>query len=795
MAKKKKQAAETIPEAAPTEAPASAAAAPEPLPMGEGLLCRWDQLAPSPQNPRKTFEPTALGELAESIAAEGILENLLVRPAPGIGNGVPQYEIVAGERRWRSIGLLVDAGRWDPAAPNIPCVSRPLTDAQALVLAIVENVQRQDIDPVEEGEAFRLLQALDPATWTTETLAQRIGRTQRHVQKRLQLVTRLADPVKEALSKGEINLEQAKVFVLGDTKEQAKHLKTMKRADWLADPEQIREAMVRERVPVSVALFDVAQYAGEIVEDEDDRDENDRGARYFTDTGEFNRLQAAAIDAKIVELEAKWPWVDRLGEQARIWAYEKAPARDKRRGAVIKISGRRDVEIVEGVLRPGMRPEAESSEASRGTAKKKKAGPIRWLTQAQVDRVKAAKTLALRRAVAAAPKAALALTILGLATHSEVTIRGDGSSFGSVSRNTRVTEPKAETAARRALFEPLLAAAPKSFAGEIVAACSATYLGSDAQAAIFRALMALDEAHLLQLLAAAIAQRVGCWVENSSKPGDSALAIAIAEVTEAYPRLEGLWQPDEDYFKAYRRDTLLGLAIANGLGEGFNLMKKSEQVATLAHPLWTHRHFAELQFLDDKALAAAMAGPALMPPPAPAPAAPLARCRDCEAHEGGKHHKRCGFAKAGEKKVTAAQCAPEGAGDAAPLACRECGAVPLRKHKRDCALASEGKVSAASCEPAPPPAQAPAAALPKCRLCEAPVFSAHAAHCALHETEAMVSMPSCAAAGPEDGAEISADELAGAAVEAGAADPLDIPRFLDRRRPAAPLEEDAHADE
>lgn len=137
-------------------------------------------LWPSPLNPRKTIDPTALKELAASIRENGIIEPLVVRQKPQFDNGTgPQFEIAAGERRWRA-SLLVHES-------PLPCVVRELTDAQLVELALNENQQRDSIHPLEEAAAIQLLLDLDP-TNTIASIARKMGEEYAWVYNRLKLL-------------------------------------------------------------------------------------------------------------------------------------------------------------------------------------------------------------------------------------------------------------------------------------------------------------------------------------------------------------------------------------------------------------------------------------------------------------------------------------------------------------------------------------------------------------------------------------------------------------------------------
>jgi len=189
-----------------------------PLPGFTGL--RWAQIMPDPLNPRTDFDSEAakeaLAELAADVKAHGLLQNLVVRPSTidsatlsiTDANGVrlPLYDLVAGERRWRAIGLLVQAGDW-PADRLIPAQVVEIDDRQHRVLALVENLKRRDLNAVEEARAFRRL--IDHAGMGTADIAAAINATQRVVQQRLQLLE-LDDKDLDQLASGQITIEEAR---------------------------------------------------------------------------------------------------------------------------------------------------------------------------------------------------------------------------------------------------------------------------------------------------------------------------------------------------------------------------------------------------------------------------------------------------------------------------------------------------------------------------------------------------------------------------------------------------------
>lgn len=159
------------------------------------------QLRPSPFNPRKVFDPEALNELAASLRQVGILEPLLVRPVPAAA-GEPDFEIVAGERRYRAAQLAELA--------EVPCLVRELDDATALEHAVLENLQRQDLQPLEEAEGFAAL--IERGGYTVTQLAERLGKSVRHVYGRLAL-RKLAPELVEAIATGRLPASAGELII------------------------------------------------------------------------------------------------------------------------------------------------------------------------------------------------------------------------------------------------------------------------------------------------------------------------------------------------------------------------------------------------------------------------------------------------------------------------------------------------------------------------------------------------------------------------------------------------------
>ncbi len=158
-------------------------------------------LKPSPNNPRKHFRDSDLDELAKSIRDKGLLQPIVVRP---LAHG--EYEIVAGERRWRAAQR---AGVHD-----VPVLIRELSDGEALEIALIENIQRSDLNPLEEARAYGLL--LEQFSYTQQQLADSIGKSRSHIANTLRLLN-LPDSVRAQIEQGSLTAGHARALVATDS--------------------------------------------------------------------------------------------------------------------------------------------------------------------------------------------------------------------------------------------------------------------------------------------------------------------------------------------------------------------------------------------------------------------------------------------------------------------------------------------------------------------------------------------------------------------------------------------------
>ena len=160
------------------------------------MMLRMGDIDPNPEQPRRKFDAQALAELAASIRQVGVLQPILVTEIEG------RYRIIAGERRWRAARLA--------ELEEIPAIVRPLDEIERMEAALIENIQREDLNPLEEALAVRAL--MEKCGLTQEKAAERLGRSRPAVANLLRLLT-LPEPVLEMLRDGKLSAGHARALV------------------------------------------------------------------------------------------------------------------------------------------------------------------------------------------------------------------------------------------------------------------------------------------------------------------------------------------------------------------------------------------------------------------------------------------------------------------------------------------------------------------------------------------------------------------------------------------------------
>ncbi len=169
------------------------------------------EIEPNRQQPRKEFKEEALTELADSISQHGVLQPLLVRPLPDGG-----YQLVAGERRWRACRMA--------GVSEVPVVIRELTDSQVMELALIENLQREDLSVVEEAEGYKML--MDNYNFTQDEISKSVGKSRPSITNTLRIL-KLPEEILLLLKKDKITAGHARALLSFDNKDDMKKMAKM----------------------------------------------------------------------------------------------------------------------------------------------------------------------------------------------------------------------------------------------------------------------------------------------------------------------------------------------------------------------------------------------------------------------------------------------------------------------------------------------------------------------------------------------------------------------------------------
>ncbi len=205
------------------------------------VAIRIDELEPNRAQPRKSFDDESIAELADSISRHGVLQPLLVRPL--IGGG---YQIVAGERRWRAARMA--------GVKEVPAVVRDLNESEVMQLALIENLQREDLNPLEEAGGYQAL--IEEYGFTQEDVARTVGRSRPAVANALRLLA-LPEDLRELVSEGVLSAGHARTLLAFPDEE------SMRRAAKLAVEQELS---VRQ-------LEKLAQGAKEQLEEQEEKRE------------------------------------------------------------------------------------------------------------------------------------------------------------------------------------------------------------------------------------------------------------------------------------------------------------------------------------------------------------------------------------------------------------------------------------------------------------------------------------------------------------------------------------------
>lgn len=522
-------------------------------------------LTPSPLNPRKKFPQEALETLANSIAAKGLMQNLVGR----VTDDQRFVEVIAGGRRLRALTLLRETGRiTDDYA--VPVRVQDMTDLEALMLAVAENSERADVEPLEEADAFVEMIRLGASV---EDIALRFKCSARVVEKRLVLADGLGDDGRELLDSKAITISQAQVIAQTSGPLRSHVITAAKRGDTVRS---LQSLIAKSTFLVDRAKFDVAASGLEVIEDLF----GSEPAR-FADPKAALALQLDWAEARKAALSKKkeqsFVEVRKVNDSYLQLPYDTYTTYDAPNsifGTVIIVSTitgevsekrcARTADVKSARAKEQAKERAQNASEATGS----EGGAIRKSGWVDAHEARAA---ALRAALVGDHKRTVALTILSTLQAQPVTLRGSLDHAQAVpitAGMTRLKEIDAKLGGQLGVNDHHLPKRPitKKFGYDNDGVEVLPYLDL---------LMTLSLEDLLDVQSVLIAQTVGGWSEFNPMHAPYAFVTRLAADTGATVQMK----LTDAHLKAYPRDRLIELAEDAGIAEGHGV--KNGHVSTL----------------------------------------------------------------------------------------------------------------------------------------------------------------------------------------------------------------------
>jgi ParB family transcriptional regulator, chromosome partitioning protein len=294
-------------------------------------------------NPRRTIDSSQIEALAQSIRADGVLQNLLVHP-----EGKGKFRVVFGQRRYLALQLLRKR-KQVPVDYKVPVeIKSDLSADEALRLATVENIHREQMHPMDEAEAFaKLLQA----GGSVETIIDKTGFSTQTVKRRLALASLCAE-AKKAFVEGTITQGLAEALTIGSHQQQRAVLESIG-DDIPPDAEDVRDMLTEHKPTLAMAVFPREQYTGTLTTDLFATEET----TYFDDLDQFHALQKQAVEHLAEAHRKTAAWVDVLFLYSVPWWHYREAEVGEPAGVVINLHPSGAVEVREGLFRHEMTEE------------------------------------------------------------------------------------------------------------------------------------------------------------------------------------------------------------------------------------------------------------------------------------------------------------------------------------------------------------------------------------------------------------------------------------------------------
>jgi ParB family chromosome partitioning protein len=528
-------------------------------------------LQPAAANPRRKIDRKAIEGLAASIMTDGVLHNLVVSPVEGKGKK-EKFQIVSGSRRLQALLLLQERGELPEDFTVAVEIRDDLSKDDTLRIATVENLQRQNLTPLEEAGALTKL--IHKGTTLDDVVAQ-TGLSATTIKRRLAL-NNLCREAKAALTEGVITLSQAEALTLGSDEDQENIIEAIRSGRDLS-VDYIKDALLDERPTVALAIFPVGEYAGTITTDLFAEDETS----YFDDAEQFFRLQKAAVAELYRHHLESAAWVELTeGFQIAEWQFRKA-RKNQKGGVLINFAPSGRVEIREGLVRPKIEKETAEAIAENPIAPvKAKAAYSAPLCRYIAHH----KTVAVAEILLASPRAAqevlIVRTLNGLRLHE---------AFPALSKEAepqsayRVLDEQARGFAGKLGLEieegeSVWSSFPPQFTDEL---------------ALYEAVRGLSDHDLagLQTLLAALS-----FGQGNCDRLDTSDSLFNRVARDLSVDMKNHWRPDAAFFGKRNREQLVGIAKECGYADNNGSLgsyKKAELISSLV------RHFVNAHIIAE----------------------------------------------------------------------------------------------------------------------------------------------------------------------------------------------------
>lgn len=518
-------------------------------------------LEASSANPRRKIDRKTIEGLAASIRTDGLLHNLVVSPVEGKRN---RFRIVVGERRFNALKLLEDRGELPKDFTVAVEVRDDLSKDQTLRIATVENLQRQNMTPLEEAAA---LTKLVHKGVTLDDVVAQTGLSATTIKRRLAL-NALCKEAKALLAKGGLTLSQAEALTLGSDEAQRNILEQIESGSE-ASAEDIKSTLLDDRPTVALAIFPVEKYTGTITTDLFAEDETS----YFDDAEQFMALQKEAVAELVKHHEASAAWVDLTqGWHIPAWQYGKA-RKNQKGGVLINLAPSGRVEIREGLVRPKIEKDTAKAIAENPAAPAKVKAVYPKSLCAYIAHHKAA---AVAETLLSSPRAAQEVMIVRMLKEFR-----PHESFRALAK-----EADPQSAYRVLETKALFFVSALGFAlGEGDTAWDCLPPSYTDEVTLYEAVRGLSDHDLAQLQTLLTALSFG---QEHCESLDSSDSLFNRVARDLNVDMKNHWRPDAAFFGKRSREQLVGIAKECGYADGNGSLgsyKKSELVSSLV------RHF------------------------------------------------------------------------------------------------------------------------------------------------------------------------------------------------------------